>query len=305
MGRGENLRVRKLDLDLVPQLKAKELKAKRKVLSKTLEGTWTALLKGRGMEFAGFRKYTYGDDASRIDWGASLRSKDTLIREFEEYKNVNVLFLLDVSDTMLFASERKLKAEFAAELVFNLAVCVLDNGDSVGYAMFADDIVSKELPSIGRDAIYKMAAALQTASYYGGKRNFRKVVTGVSAMLKERSLIIIVSDFLEMDERWEYYVRMLSQKFDLIGIMLRDPRDMELPDIGSQFLLSNTQGDETMLIDVAEFRDIYAHAVLEEREHVRSVFDASHSGFVSLTTGSDLLDPLLNYFRRRTAIIKG
>src|SRR5512141_1488904 len=105
--------VKKLDLNLIPMLKQREVRAKRKVLARMLEGSWTALLKGRGMEFAGFRKYTYGDDASRIDWGASLRAKETLIREFEEYKSVNVLFLMDMSNTMLFTSQRKLKAEYA------------------------------------------------------------------------------------------------------------------------------------------------------------------------------------------------
>src|SRR6056297_3073432 len=123
------MHVKQLDLDLLPQLKDVELRAKRRVLSRVLEGSWSTLLKGRGMEFAGFRKYTYGDDASMIDWGATLRSKDTLIREFEEYKNITVFLLLDVSDSMLFASDKKTKAEFGAELVFSLAAAIMDNSD--------------------------------------------------------------------------------------------------------------------------------------------------------------------------------
>jgi len=120
--------IKQLDLISCRKLRKTEVAAKRRVLSKVLEGSWIALLKGRGMEFAGFRPYTYGDDASRIDWNATLRAKEVLVREFEEYKTVNVFFLLDISDSMLFTSQKKLKCEYAAEMMFNLATAIVRRG---------------------------------------------------------------------------------------------------------------------------------------------------------------------------------
>lgn len=298
------MRIRKLDLNLLPQLHAKEVIARRRVLSHTLEGSWATLLKGRGMEFAGFRQYTYGDDASRIDWGASLRSKDTLIREFEEYKSVNVLFLIDVGDTMCTTSTAKLKCEHAAELAFILAAAILDNGDSIGYAMFSDRVVSRQAPGLGREILTKMAAALSTPRNYGGKKALLEVTTSVDALLKNRALIILMSDFLAMGPGWERGVRALSLKHDLIGIRILDPRDMELPASGSQFLLSDPDSGETMLVDLPRVRAAYATETKREEELLQGVFHASKAGLVTVRTDQDMIQPILAYFRRRTAFIR-
>jgi uncharacterized protein (DUF58 family) len=296
--------VRKLDLDLIPQLKSKGVRAKRKVLARTLEGSWVAMLKGRGMEFAGFRKYTYGDDASRIDWGASLRAKETLIREFEEYKNVNVLFVLDLSNTMLFSSQRKMKAEYAAELIFNLAVAILDNGDSVGYALFNSQVVAKSMPNIGKEAIYQLANALSNPKNYGGGKDFKKVVSNINVMLKQRALIILVSDFIGMQPGWEGYIKMISEKFDLIGIMVRDPHDREFPQQGSQFLLEDPFGQERILVDVKEYKQLFERAVKEEEAYIKGVFDAAKGGLIMVSTGEDMIRPVLDYFKRRSNIVR-
>jgi uncharacterized protein (DUF58 family) len=296
--------IRKLDLDLIPQLKAKEVRAKRKVLARTLEGSWTALLKGRGMEFAGFRKYTYGDDASRIDWGASLRAKETLIREFEEYKNVNVLFVLDLSDTMLFTSQRKLKAEYAAELVFNLAVAILDNGDSVGYVLYSDQVNAKSMPSIGKQAIYDLANALSSPKNYGGTKDIKKVVTSIDILLKQKALIILVSDFIGMEPGWERYIKMIAEKYDLIGIMIRDPRDRELPDQSGQILLEDPFSHERIYVDIRDYKKKFDAAAKEDEAYVKSVFDAAKAGLVTVGTDGDLIMPVLDYFKKRSNIIK-
>jgi uncharacterized protein (DUF58 family) len=300
------MHVKKLDLNLIPQIKSKELRAKRRVLSRTLEGGWTALLKGRGMEFAGFRVYQYGDDASRIDWGASLRSKDILVREFEEYRNVNVLFLVDVSNTMLFSSQRKLKAEFAAELAFNLALSVLDNGDSVGYALFADDLIAKELPGVGRGIVEGFASVLSDPRNYGGGKNFSKVITSLNTMLKQRALIIIISDFIGMPDGWERYVKMVAEKFDLIGIMVRDPRDRAFPETGSQFLLEDPFSGECAFVDVKDAKLLFERQVQEDEAHIKQVFDTARAGFVAVTTDAqDMFAPVLAYFRRRSGVVRG
>lgn len=297
-------RIRKLDLNLLAQMHSQEVVARRRVLSRTLEGSWATMLKGRGMEFAGFRQYTYGDDASRIDWGASLRSKDTLIREFEEYKSVNVLFLIDVGDTMCTTSTKKLKCEHAAELAFLLAAAILDNGDNVGYAMMNTHIITKQNPGIGREILTKMSAGLSNPHNYGGKKDLLAVTALLDAMLKTPTLIILVSDFLSMGENWERGVRAMGQKHDLIGIRILDPRDRALPSGNSQFLVEDPETGETMLIDVPLVRAAYEAQTQTDEAYLLGVFRASKAGLVNVPTDGDMLQPLLAYFHRRTAIIR-
>jgi len=297
--------VKQLELNLIPDLRRVDIAAKRKVLSRVLEGSWTALLKGRGMEFAGFRQYTYGDDASRIDWNASLRAKDILVREFEEYKTVNVFFLLDVSDSMLFSSTKKLKCEYAAEVQFNLATAILDAGDSVGYAIFSDRIVAKQHPGMGREIIYRMAQDLSNGRNYGGSGDFKKVMMLVNSILHQRALIIILSDFIDLPEGWERYVKMLSMQYDLIGIMIRDPNDSELPDLGMQMLVADPSNPkERILIDVKEYAPIYKVETEREERYIKGVFEKAKAGFVRLDTAHDPFDQLTDYFRKRMRIVR-
>lgn len=299
------MQVKELDLDLLPQLKDVNLRAKRKILSKVLEGSWTTLLKGRGMEFAGFRKYSYGDDASMIDWGASLRSKDTLIREFEEYKNVSVFLLLDISDSMLFTSGKKTKAELGAELIFTLSAAIMDNGDSVGFAMFNDDVTAKCQPGVGKEVIYRMVSELQKPRNYGGKFSLKAALRLIEGFLKSKALIILVSDFIGMEDNWERYVKMLGQKNDLVGIAIRDPRDSKFPEGGAQMLIQDPYTNEKLYVDSKQYKKMYEEEAKKEADYLRSVFEKAHSGFISVRTDEDMFAPLLEYFRKRTSVLRG
>ena len=117
--------LQELRLELFPQFKKIELKARLDIISKFLEGDWTTMLKGQGTEFAGFRPYSaFVDDATLIDWKATLRSGEILVREFEKTRSFNVFVLMDVSDSMLFSSTDKLKCEYAAELAFSLCFAI-------------------------------------------------------------------------------------------------------------------------------------------------------------------------------------
>ena len=298
------MRVKELDLDLLAMLKDPEMRAKRKVLSRILEGAWTTVLKGRGMEFAGFRKYEYGDDASTIDWGATLRSKDTLIREFEEYKNITVFFLLDVSDSMLFTSAKKMKAEYAAEAMFTLAAAILDNSDSVGFALFTDEMVAKLYPGVGNPVIYQMAIELQKPRNYGGNFSLKQAVNIVEGYLKTKVLIILVSDFIGMDPGWERYIKIMAQKHELIGVAIRDPRERELPNIGAQFLIQDPFTKEKLYVDMKQYKEIYDEVVAKDEKYLRSVFDKAHAGLIVLDPRQDMLASLLEFFKKRTRILQ-
>jgi uncharacterized protein (DUF58 family) len=297
--------IKQLELNLIPQLRKQAVAAKRRVLSRVLEGSWTALLKGRGMEFAGFRQYTYGDDASRIDWNATLRTKEVLVREFEEYKTVNVFFVLDLSDSMLFTRQAKLKCEFAAELMFNLSTAIVDAGDSVGYVLFSDRIIAKRFPSLGRDVIYRLAQDLSDGRNYGGKREFKLAMRLVNSLLHQRSLIIIISDFIDLPEGWERYIKMFSMQYDLIGIMVRDPHDSQLPDLGLQMEVQDPSNpQERLLIDAKQYAAAYAAEVEREERYVREVFEKAKAGFLRVEPSQETFDILIQYFRRRTSQVK-
>ncbi len=294
--------MKELKVDLEPEKQKAEIRAKRRVLNRVLQGNWNTFLKGQGMEFAGFRQYTFEDDASLIDWKATLRSDKILVREFEEYRNINVYFLLDVSDTMLFTSQEKLKAEYGAELTFSLADAILKAGDAVGLGMFTDTLVVNIPPNIGMGTYQRIKAVLENPENYGGPSNIKNVLKLVNAALSERALIIIVSDFIGLEPGWENYLTIIAERMDLVGIMLRDPRDRAFPRIGGQFVLQHPSGGSALLVDTSMTAKAFQEEVLREEQRIESFFSKTNSGFVKVTTDKNIYDPVLSYFYKRKNI---
>lgn len=247
------------------------IRGRRDVLSRSLEGSWATLFKGRGMEFTGYRQYTFSDDASAIDWRATLRSKDILVREFEEFKNYNVYFFLDTSNTMLFSSGELFKAEYGANVLFNIAEEASASGDAIGLGMFNDQLKGMIQPAFGKGMRLRMKQVLLNKENYGGKKDFRKSMLQLSSILGERSIIILISDFLGLPDDWAKYISMLSRQHHVMGVMIRDERDRFLPKSG-QFYIKDPNSNETIYIDVADFKDKYKNMAKESEERVVSVF---------------------------------
>src|SRR3989344_6963469 len=104
--------MKELNVNFPPLIKKREMSSRRGMFG-PLTGEYRSAFKGRGLEFTGYRKYDPSDDASLIDWKASLRSKDLVVREMVDERNLEILFAFDVSSSMSFASGEKLKNEYA------------------------------------------------------------------------------------------------------------------------------------------------------------------------------------------------
>jgi len=296
--------INELKLDYIPRVRKLRVPAKRQVLSRLFEGQWMTAFKGRGMEFAGFRRYQYGDDASLIDWKASLKSKEVLIREFEKYQTVNIYFLIDVSNSMLFSSTGKLKCEYAAELVLTLIHAMVGSGDYVGLGMFTDKLIAKHKPRTGVNSYYELVRDLSDPKLYGGGFDIKKAIKQSIAFLNEKCLFIIVSDFISLGEGWQYHLRYLSHNYDLIGIMVRDPRDKQLPKTAGDYVLQNPYTNEKLVVDTAKFAKHYKKDVETQEESLRSFFKKSRAGFLELTTDQDFYNPILKFFNKRVSMMR-
>ncbi len=296
--------VNELQIELIPRLKRIKIKARMDVLNRMLEGNWSTMFKGQGLEFAGYRSYTYGDDASKIDWGASLRAHETLVRELEEYHNFNVFFLVDVSNSMLCSSTEKLKAEYAAELAFSLCYAAMQGGDAIGLGLFTDHLVVKISPNLGKSSYYQIVNELTNPKNYGGNFDFTKALQYVSTFLQERSVIFIISDFIGLKEGWHRYLNILGGKYDIIGLMIRDPRDIEMPKTGGQYLIEDPYSKNKLYIDAHQYAKTYAAETKKEEEFIRNSFEKGKIGFVSLRTDQDFKEPILRYLKKRMSLVK-
>jgi len=296
--------IKSFEADLVPRIRKLEVYAKQSVLNELIEGNWTASFKGHGMEFSGYRAYTYNDDASIIDWKASLRSKSLLVKEYEVEKSVSIYFMLDVSNSMLFTSTKKLKAEYAAEVVSSLAFTMLRTGDAVGLSMFNDKLVTKLPLNLGRKMHHMMVKDLSNVDNYGGNFNFNNSMKLLFTAVKSKAVLVIVSDFIGLSDDWYKMLRLASQRYEVIGIMIRDPRDRELPNESGQYYLEDPYSGEKLLIDVKKYSAAYKKYVENEEASIEKHFRATRSDLLRLSTDKDFYYPVVRFFKKRAVTHK-
>ncbi|SDG64391.1 Uncharacterized conserved protein, DUF58 family, contains vWF domain [Sinosporangium album] len=83
---------------LPPFLSRKHLPSRLARL-RELEGRHPALVRGQGTEFDSLREYVVGDDVRSIDWRATARRSDVVVRTWRPERDRRVLIVLDTGRT--------------------------------------------------------------------------------------------------------------------------------------------------------------------------------------------------------------
>ena len=122
-----------------------------RLIDDQLSGDYHSSFKGQGVEFDEVRPYTPGDDVRTIDWNVTARTGMPFIKRFSEERELTILFLVDVSGSQSYGSQRRSKMELAAEVTALLALTAIRNQDKIGLVLFSDKIVKYIPPREGRD----------------------------------------------------------------------------------------------------------------------------------------------------------
>lgn len=290
--------VKELQVNVKPLLKKMDL-ILQKLSEARIISKYRRIFKGKGLEFLEFKEYTQDEDASRIDWKATLKSNKPLMKVFKEERDLDVYILLDVSNSMIFGSTEKLKSEYAAEVVAALAHVILTTGDKAGLIMFSDSIKKVIVPMNTTYQFYTILKASINGNLYGGGFDMNLAIKYIMNLAKRESLVIIVSDFFGLKENWDESLKIAGAKFDVIGIMVRDPRDEELPKYIGKVLIKDPFSSRELLIDPDLEAEEYKKYTLEKKEEIKKSFLRNDADFIEVKTNEDLVRKLLELLERR------
>ncbi len=290
--------------ELLPEVRELLIKANRNILSRTFTGNWLSTFKGRGIEFSDYRQYESGDDASMIDWRASLRARKILVKELTEEKNLNVVIVFDVSNSMLYGSGKYLKAEFAAQIASTISFGALRAGDAVGLVTFAEGIQTYIEPNIGLKQHNIILSIIGDGKTYGGGYDLDKTLSELMGAMKQRGMLIIISDFIGLSERWHHYLEVARGRFEIVGINIRDPRDRRLPKHAGEYILEDPFSDKKLIIDCAQYYKPYKEHVEKEENAIKQGFRKIQGDVLLLEVGQqDYIRDLLLFFHKREQTI--
>ena len=259
------------------------------------------LLRGRGLEFDGYRNYNQDDDASEIDWKASLRSNYPLVKQYVEEKDIKVMFAIDVSENMIFGGQEKLKCEYAAELAAALASVVIDAGDSFGFALFNKDIQTVILPAKGKNQFDLFGHELSNEKNYGGVCDFNNVLDKLNGMIdKSVTMVILISDFINAGEKNRKKFEEMGNFHETIGIMIRDPLDLTLPSINKEVLIESMDSGQRLIVNPSVAKNLYEYNSKKQIELVKDIFKSSNIDLLESRTDEIFFVKLADFLKTRT-----
>jgi uncharacterized protein (DUF58 family) len=269
-----------------------------------LVGDVNSTLKNKGIEFEDYRKYTQADDAERIDWKVSLKANQLLIRNTVEEKAQKVMFLIDVSDTMLFSSGDKLKCEYAAEIVANLSFAIQLGGNSSGVCFFNDKLVKTLTPSGGARQYFNIITELKKTDNYGGLCDLGNAIKRLMSIIKSSTLIIIISDFINPGDKWDKYLEVAALNHKVLGICVRDTLDRRLPDNLGYFVIEDPSSQKKIVIDTKESFKKYNEKIAEDELFIDKTFKRVSSSCIMIETTENYENKIMGFLENRSKFEK-
>jgi uncharacterized protein (DUF58 family) len=200
---------------------------------------------------------------------------------------------------MSFTSTEKLKNEYVAEIVSSLSFALLQAGDNAGLVMFSDKINYHLLPSGGNRQYYQILQGLSDPKNYEGKKNFKRGIDFLMTYLKDRSVVVIISDFIGVEEDWQQSLATALAKFEIIAMMVRDPRDDTMPEGAGHVVLSDPFSKAQKVIDPLYIGQKYATIAKSQKSEILREFAKIDADIIELRTDKDYLHPILKLFKKR------
>ncbi len=258
------------------------------------------LFRGKGLEFDSYRDFAPDDDASLIDWKASLRANKIVARKYIEERELNVYFLVDVSNSMLFGSGSQLKAEYTAEFVASLSHLVLSAGDNIGLVMFSDKVVKLLRPARTKNQFALFTKFLADSRLYGGGVDIDKAIAhALSTVKSPYTVFILVSDFIRIKKSSISSLKLMGTRFETLAVMVRDRLDENLPESNCQIAVQDPYSGRQMILDPTIARDRYRRNVLRQKAMVSDMTRRSSIDLLELITDKKFVVALSSFLRGR------
>ncbi len=269
----------------------------RKAVNNHMHGDFHSVFKGSGLEFDDVRSYQYGDDVRTIDWNVSAKGHGTFVKTFKEEKEQNVFFILDVSASQEIGKNTR-KVDIAREICAVLALSAVKDNGSVGLICFSDQKEAYIKPDKGMRHAYQMIGTLFNLNPVSIKTDLQKSLKFTLSMLKKKSVVIFISDFI--DEGYNNNLSALALKHDLVVIHLNDPREIKFPNLGI-IPLYDKETKKTIWVNSSssKFREKINKGYAENKLKLEQLCRRNGANYLWVNTNDDYLTKLVQLFKIR------
>jgi uncharacterized protein (DUF58 family) len=281
--------------------KAKKIEiASRRLVDQQLAGQYHSVFKGRGLVFSDVRPYYAGDDVRAIDWNITARMNAPHVKQFVEERDRTVNLMIDMSASGHFGSRGTTKRELAAELAAVVAFSAIKNNDRVGLYIVTDKVERYVPPKKGRRHVLRVIGEILAFEPTSRKTDLAAGLDFLGKVARRRSVVFLLSDFLGSDPAaWERAMQITRQRHELVPVVVSDPMEQALPDVGLM-MFEDLETGEVVEIDTSsrarqEFAKKAAKAAATRDAALRRI----NLDVVEVETNQPYVDALIAFFRAR------
>ena len=236
-------------------IRSLELRA-RSVVEGFLHGLHRSPYHGFSVEFTEYRPYTAGDDPRYLDWRVLARSDRYFLKKFEDETNLRCHLLVDQSRSMDYGTRGYPKARYAATLAATLAYFLHLQGDAIGLLTF-DEKVREYLPARHRPGHLRQLMIALEKPTAGRGTDLVSPLERITALVRKRGLVILVSDFLAPLDRLERELQTLTAcGHEVTVFQVLDPAELNLG-LDQAALYEDVESGSTLYLDPAAARGTY------------------------------------------------
>jgi len=268
-----------------------------------LQGDYRGLIPGHGSEPGETRRYAPGDDVRRIDWNVSARMVETYIRQTIADRELETAVAVDLTPSLDFGTADSEKRDLAAAATAALGLLTLRIGNRFGAELIRPDGVESIPAKQGRAHVLHIVEQVLTAPR--GESSNITLADGIARLHgphRRKGLRAVVSDFID-DSDWAGELKRVSVRNQLVAIEVVDPREMELPNVGTLAVIDPETGQRREIqTQRRKIREAYAEAAIEQRQAIAQTLRESRTRHLQLSTDRDWLFDVVRFVATQKGI---
>lgn len=198
-----------------------------------MEGQHSGVRAGRGWEFLDLAEYRPGDDVHDIDWAATAKTGDPIVRRFESTANLGIVLVVDTGRSMgALAPSGETKAEVALAACEAIAWLGVARGDRVGaVAGDAERLTTSPARTGKAHAETLLRRIRQEISLDSPRSDVARLLDRALVATRRRSLLVLVTDSAQPEpgSRSERLLKRLLAQHRAIVVSVDDMAPTDLP----------------------------------------------------------------------------
>lgn len=213
-------------LRVLPEFASRRHLPQRLAQLRQLDGAVATRIRGQGTEFDSLREYVDGDDVRSIDWRATARRAEVVVRTWRPERDRRVVIVLDTGRLSAGRIGDTPRLDWSLDAALLLAALAARAGDRVDVLAFDRQVRARMEGARRADAIPRTVQALATVEPALVETDMRGLVAEVLRMTRQRCLVVLLTglDTAAVEEGLLPALAPLVARHTVLAASVADPR---------------------------------------------------------------------------------